>query len=49
MEFECISKGFIFEYEEWTDHLLHNFQVVLVQESGAIQDQRSFFILGPDY
>lgn len=23
MEFECVRKGFIYEYEEWTDHLVY--------------------------
>lgn len=23
MEFECVRKGFIYEYEEWTDHLIY--------------------------
>lgn len=23
MEFECIRKGFIYEYDEWTDHLVY--------------------------
>ena len=23
MEFECIRKGFIYEYNEWTDHLIY--------------------------
>lgn len=23
MEFECIRKGFLYEYEEWTDHLVY--------------------------
>ena len=23
MEFECIRKGFIYEYDEWTDHLIY--------------------------
>lgn len=24
MEFECIRKGFIFEFDEWTDHLIYS-------------------------
>ncbi|MBA9028534.1 GNAT family N-acetyltransferase [Peribacillus huizhouensis] len=23
MEFECVRKGFIYEYEEWTDHMVY--------------------------
>ena len=33
MEFECIRKGFIFELEEWTDHLVYSINSTIFQQT----------------